>query len=216
MNCLLLQRILAIVGLGVVIGAADSWIRPTTITLRLPEPKTTAASPADPLKQSLAKAATSDSGTPEAAPTPAPISSPDSPSRAAESDLEKLSGAGLAGAQPPAQPLGLMIDAVAAKSLFDDGVVFLDARITEEFKAGHVPQAFQLNSAMFNTPAAEEAMKALDKLQPIVIYCGGGDCDASKNLAILLQGAGYERIHIFEAGFPAWEKAGYPVERERK
>lgn len=191
MNCLLFQRILAIVGLGVIIGAADSWLRPTTLELTL-------KSPVAPQAASLSAAAIPSGPAPSAA-TPEAGSVPP-----------------VAAAQNADAPLDIMIDVVAAKKLFDDGVVFLDARITEEFRAGHVPQAFHLTSATFNTPAADEAMKALDTAQPMVIYCGGGDCDASKNLAILLQGAGFKRIHIFEAGFPAWEKAGHPVEKESK
>lgn len=159
----LLCRIFAIIGLGVTIGAADSWIRPVKLT-------------------------------------------PDAP--APQQQLGPAGNAASTGAE-----LGLMIDAGAAKRLFDEGVVFLDARIDEEFDAGHVPQAFHLNSALFGTPAAADAMKALDPTQRVVIYCGGGDCDASKNLAILLQGAGYNRVHIFEAGFPAWVEKGFPVEK---
>jgi len=191
MNCLLFQRILAIVGLGVILGAADSWIRPTTISL---------------LPQSSSSNTTSTTN----AASPAP------PAEAKAAPQSKFSRSSQANPPAAPSPLGLMIDVKAAKELFDTGVVFLDARIDEEFKAGHVPQAFQLTSAMFNTPAADDAMKALDPAQPIVIYCGGGDCDASKNLAILLQGAGYTRIHIFEAGFPAWVKAGHPIEKVSK
>jgi len=188
MSCLFLQRVLAIVGLGVIIGAADSWVRPTTLSLKLPAPAATPAMP------SSSQPSTNSS-----------VASPTDPAIKVE---------------PPASsanaPLGLMIDSVAAKKLFDDGVVFLDARIDEEFNSGHIPQAFQLNSSLFNTPAAAETMKALDPAQPVVIYCGGGDCDASKNLAILLQGAGYTKIHIIEQGFPEWVAKGFPVEKGRK
>lgn len=190
MECLLAQRILAIIGLGVIIGAADSWIRPTTISLKLESP-----APMTP---------------PSGANRPAPPSSNEAPAKTA---LPTVSDS--AASATPAKPLGLMISAEEAKKLFDEGAVFLDARIESEFKAGHVPQAFHLNSSTFGTPAAADAMKALDPSQPAVIYCGGGDCDASKNLAILLQGAGFNRLHIFEAGFPDWEKHGYPVEKEK-
>lgn len=139
----LLCRIFAIIGLGVTIGAADSWRRPTTV---------------------------------------------------AASD-------GI-----------VMIDAARAKEMFDKGIVFLDARIESAFQDEHVAQAFWLNSKTFGTPAAEEAMQVLDASQPVVIYCDGGDCDASKNLAILLQQAGFSKIYIFEAGFPDWKEHGFPVE----
>jgi len=188
MSCLFLQRVLAIVGLGVIIGAADSWIRPTTVSLKLPVPAATPSTPS----------ASPPSANASDAPLTAPALKTEPPAASADA------------------PLGLMIDSVAAKKLFDDGVVFLDARIDEEFNSGHVPQAFQLNSSLFNTAAAAETMKALDPAQPVVIYCGGGECDASKNLAILLQGAGYTKIHIIEQGFPEWVAKGFPVEKGSK
>jgi rhodanese-related sulfurtransferase len=190
MSCLFLQRVLAIVGLGVIIGAADSWIRPTTVSLNLAAPAVLITTPSP--RTDLHAASPTDTA----------------------SNPEALTAS--ASAAQPEAPLGLMIDSVAAKKLFDDGVVFLDARIDEEFKAGHIPQAFQLNSSLFNTPAAADAMKSLDPAQPVVIYCGGGDCDASKNLAILLQGAGYTKLHIIEQGFPEWVAKGFPVEKEAK
>jgi len=196
MNCLLFQRILAIVGLGVIIGAADSWIRPTRIALNLSAP----SAPSDASSSATPAAPPVDPTTP---PSITPLPKTDGfrdPLSAAHADI----------------PLGMMIDSVAAKKLFDDGVIFLDARIDEEFKAGHIPQAFHLNSSLFNTPAAANTMKALDQSQPIVIYCGGGDCDASTNLAILLQGAGYTKLHIIQNGFPEWQKLGFPVEKGTK
>ncbi|MGH7243527.1 MAG: rhodanese-like domain-containing protein [Phycisphaerales bacterium] len=186
MNCIIFQRVLAIVGLGVIIGAADSWIRPTTVSLKLAEPAA--------------------AGTPVTSPEAPVTTEKPSPYGYADTETAPKSDA----------PLGLMIDSVAAKKLFDSGVVFLDARIDEEFNAGHVPQAFHLNSSLFNTLGASETMKALDPAQPIVIYCGGGDCDASKNLAILLQGAGYTKLHIIEQGFPEWHAKGFPVEKGAK
>lgn len=203
MECLLAQRILAIIGLGVIIGAADSWIRPTTISLKLESPAAANPSSQEPRMPKPAQ------------PVPAQTPASDGSKPAAEvKGAEPTSSATPSPTVAP-KPLGLMISAEEAKKLFDDGAVFLDARIESEFKAGHVPQAFHLNSSTFGTPAAADAMKALDPSQPAVIYCGGGDCDASKNLAILLQGAGFTKLHIFEAGFPDWEKHGYPVEKEK-
>lgn len=212
MNCLLFQRILAIVGLGVVIGAADSWIRPTTLTLRLPTSEAGATQPgaSDTPTQLPAKPAKSESPLSDSAvhaTSPVSEASPSSPPADSKPQVATPSATA---------PLGLMIDSIAAKTLFDAGVIFLDARIDEEFRAGHVPQAYHLNSSLFGTAASAETMKVLDKSQPIVIYCGGGDCDASKNLAILLQGAGFTRLHIIEQGFPEWVSKGFPVEKETK
>mgnify|MGYP002783606926 CR=1 FL=1 len=180
MPLVLVQRSLAIIGLGCIVGAADSWLRPTVITLK--------------------------DNAPAAPGAVEPGGGPMSPAAKSESAAADPKAAG-----KPA-PLGLMIDSRAAKALFDQGVVFLDARIQTEYDAGHIPQAYLLNSSMFGTPAADEAMKAMDPAQPVVIYCGGGECDASKNVAILLQHAGFKQIHIIEKGYPEWVELGYPID----
>lgn len=172
----LLCRIFAIIGLGVTIGAADSWLRPTTISLK-----------------------------PNSAPVPTQRAETPAPDSAAETPPAAKDTA-------PSHADDMMIDAKRAKEMFDSGVVFLDARIESAYKDEHIAQAFWLNSKTFGTPAASEAMKVLDASQPVVIYCDGGDCDASRNLAILLQQAGFSKIYIFEAGFPDWKKHGFPVE----
>lgn len=189
MPLVLVQRSLAIIGLGCIIGAADSWLRPTVITLKENAP-------------AVAQNAVREPERPQTPPS-------------AQVDVKAVAPAE-AKSQPPTSldpaSLGLMIDAKAAKSLFDRGVIFLDARIQNEYDAGHVSQAYLLNSSMFGTPAADEAMKALDASQPVVIYCGGGECDASKNVAILLQQAGFKQLHILENGYPEWKQLGYPIE----
>lgn len=189
MPLVLVQRSLAIIGLGCIIGAADSWLRPTVITLKDNAPVAAQPPAREPERPHAAQSlpAEAKAVAPSEATTPASNT-------------------------PTAATLGLMIDSRAAKTLFDMGVIFLDARIQPEYDAGHIPQAYLLNSTMFGTPAADEAMKALDASQPVVIYCGGGDCDASKNVAILLQQAGFKQVHIIEKGYPEWKELGYPIE----
>jgi rhodanese-related sulfurtransferase len=189
MPLVLVQRSLAIIGLGCIIGAADSWLRPTVITLK--ENATTTAAPV----RDAAPAEAAASRSKPALPAPAQQASVEAKSSEQPKDEPTQPTAS------PAAPLGLMIDSKAAKTLFDEGVIFLDARIQPEYDAGHI-----------GTPAADEAMKALDASQPVVIYCGGGDCDASKNVAILLQQAGFKQVHIIEKGFPEWKELGYPIE----
>lgn len=200
MPLVLVQRSLAIIGLGCIIGAADSWLRPTVITLK--ENVTTTATPVRDVAPIAAAAPLSEPG------LPAPAQKASVEAKSSEQTKDEAAKP----TAPAAAPLGLMIDSKAAKALFDEGVIFLDARIQPEYDAGHIPQAYLLNSTMFGTPAADEAMKALDASQPVVIYCGGGDCDASKNVAILLQQAGFKQVHIIEKGFPEWKELGYPIE----
>jgi rhodanese-related sulfurtransferase len=108
--------------------------------------------------------------------------------------------------------LGLDISIPQAFVLFQQGgIMFLDARRKDEFEAGHVDGALLLSTEHFGRGTIPATIGVLDKTQPVVIYCGGGACDASKNLVIMLQNFGFTRFHIMTDGFPAWQAAGHPV-----
>mgnify|MGYP001815683049 CR=1 FL=1 len=96
--------------------------------------------------------------------------------------------------------------------LFQEGrTVFVDARSREEFYAGHIAGALLVTREDF-----EESVSSLWDLIPpdalMVTYCAGEGCEASTELAGLLQDAGYTRIKVFYAGWKQWREAGYPVE----
>ena len=110
--------------------------------------------------------------------------------------------ASVAGAQTVT--LGLEITVDQAFALFQMGTPFLDARHDAEFNAGHVTNAIRMTSDEF-LPRAGEVMGFMPG--PVVIYCTGGDCDASHNLAKVLQQAGFTQLHIMKDGYPAWAAA---------
>jgi rhodanese-related sulfurtransferase len=107
------------------------------------------------------------------------------------------------------------VSAVEAKIKYDAGMaLFVDARDTEEFAAGHIAGAG-------NIPAVDPPAGALDALlrrtREIVIYCDGASCGAAAKLARELIGRGYGRnLYVIDDGFPGWEERGYPVERNGK
>ena len=68
-----------------------------------------------------------------------------------------------------------------------------------------------VDGALAGSPAEAAALQFLDKSQWIVIYCGGGDCDASHNLAQFLGLVGYNKCLIMKVGYPAWAQAGHPT-----
>lgn len=115
------------------------------------------------------------------------------------------------GAPAPA-PLGVNITLDQARGLFDQGIMFLDAREDHERGAGWIAGSIHLTAGMMRGSTLPDAFGMLDPAAPVVIYCGGGDCDASENLAILLRQAGFATLHIMKDGFPAWADAGLPVE----
>lgn len=142
-------------------------------------------------------------------------STPPPPAPAA-SDGSRSTGANAASPTPTdaaPEALGARITLAQARSLYEAGTAdFIDAREPFEFAPGHIPGAYNLTQADFMGGKTPEALEFLDPARRVVIYCGGGECHASENVAILLQQAGFTTIHIMEAGFPTWVEAGYEVE----
>ena len=112
--------------------------------------------------------------------------------------------------RPPWSGEALLPGEVKLKTVLAWGpkVLWIDARSQNEYEAGHVQDAFQMSTEDFN---GSEVLNYLDKDGPLVVYCSGGQCDASKNLVKLLQLAGYKQARIMEDGYPAWKQAGYPT-----
>ena len=95
------------------------------------------------------------------------------------------------------------------------GVWFLDARRRVDFDAGRVMGALYMEHTHVS---GGEGLDEILTLSPpefgdlLVIYCTGGDCQASEDTAILLEQAGYGNIAIMSAGYDEWAAAGLPTE----
>ncbi len=98
------------------------------------------------------------------------------------------------------------------RKLYDAGVTtIVDARSPEEYAEGHI-------SGAVNMPF-DEVFKDPDKVKTLVThgrpvlvtYCGGGDCDLSRNLAFSLIDAGHKKVLVFLEGYPSWKDSGAPV-----
>jgi len=102
------------------------------------------------------------------------------------------------------------IDANTAKTLFDRGVKFVDARKTRSWKKGHIPGA---PSLYYTTEAA--LMEIVDKNEEVVFYCncsGGRGCSLSPNASAKAVAWGYQNVYYF-ANVDAWSAAGYSLEK---
>jgi rhodanese-related sulfurtransferase len=99
------------------------------------------------------------------------------------------------------------------KLFFDAGAaLFLDARDPAEYEAGHIPGAMRLTAA--DLAAEPERAKTLPVAgRPIIVYCEGGECEASLEVARVLVEGGYRKVLVYSGGFPEWSATGYPVER---
>jgi rhodanese-related sulfurtransferase len=111
---------------------------------------------------------------------------------------------------------GFFISLEEAKKQYDLGVQFFDARVEEEFRAGRVKGAVLVDptdDAVVRSTQVPDFLRKFDPRYPVVVYCNGGECDSSQLVAIRLRQFGFSNVKVFEEGYPAWEKKGYPVEK---
>ena len=79
------------------------------------------------------------------------------------------------------------------------------------FKNCHIPGS---RNASVSDPRfvgqVESILGEKGKSYPIVTYCGGFECNASKCAAKLLLERGHTQVSVFEGGMEDWLDAGYP------
>ncbi len=103
------------------------------------------------------------------------------------------------------------ITVAQAKSLFDQQAFFIDARKLEDYRKGHVKGSFRMAEADFqfgNPPM----LAAIPRDATLVVYCNGGNCDESEQVAKLINGSGYQKVYVLHDGIPGWQAMGYPSE----
>jgi rhodanese-related sulfurtransferase len=50
-----------------------------------------------------------------------------------------------------------------------------------------------------------------ERTNPLVLYCAGPGCTASKKAANILERAGFDQVYVFEGGLQEWVEADMPV-----
>jgi len=166
----------------------------TTITTTLAVTATTGATGATTTPAATAPSAATTAPAGPAGPTaePATVAIPDVP--------------------PGVEWLELAPDQVRA--LFDQGAIFVDARLSAQYREGHVKGAISIpiweagvDEKVTELPFATQG----DMSKPIVVYCGGGDCEDSHTLGSKLFQSGFTRVYVYKDGFPNWSRSGWPV-----
>lgn len=88
----------------------------------------------------------------------------------------------------------------------------IDARPPAQFKEGHIPTALNMPFEVF-AGARPEQLDYFPPEQLFIIYCGGGDCDASEKVQIMLEAHGFSNIKVYRPGWPGWIEFGGEVEK---
>jgi rhodanese-related sulfurtransferase len=113
--------------------------------------------------------------------------------------------------------LGL-VDGQRARELFNDPrrlqnlVVFIDARHEEEYKAGHIPGAFQFDY-YYADKFLGTIVPVVQQAQVIVVYCNGGECTDSHYAALELANfVPREKLMVYAGGITEWKGSGWEIE----
>ncbi|KAF5087241.1 MAG: rhodanese-like domain-containing protein [Methanoculleus horonobensis] len=84
------------------------------------------------------------------------------------------------------------------------GFVIIDVRRPDEFAAGHIPGAINIDSAHFS-----EHLDDLDSGATYLIYCQRAG--RSAGVREMMRDAGFREVYEIEGGMSAWKAAGLPV-----
>ena len=116
----------------------------------------------------------------------------------------------------PPSSAGVMRDITSAEAwaAFQLRVPFLDARRSAEYAEGHVRGAWPAPvwEAGVDLRLTEfEARANPAPRAPLVLYCGGGECEDSHLLAKKLVALGYRNLLLYRGGYPDWTAQGRPT-----
>ncbi len=101
---------------------------------------------------------------------------------------------------------GLTADEVV-EHLHNETAIFIDAREDHDYALGHLCDAIHLpSSAVYDNIERVSTMVPLER--KLIVYCGGGDCKASHDVARVLREFDYEDIEIYDNGWEEIESSG--------
>ena len=88
-----------------------------------------------------------------------------------------------------------------------EAMVVLDVRGAAEFDAGHIPGARNIPVGHLS-----DRLDEIARDKPVVVHCQSGARSAIA--ASVLQARGFANVVQFAGGYPAWQAAGNPTERD--
>lgn len=86
------------------------------------------------------------------------------------------------------------------------GVLWIDARVRKEFDRGHIDGALLLNEDEWDAQLPALLERWNPGQQRAVVYCDGGVCQASRQVAARLRDAGIAPVSVLRGGWPEWRK----------
>lgn len=154
-------------------------------------------------------------GSSSAPPAPGPTSTPPPAAETAPSPTPSVPDPQRTAPLPfiPDSDQPIQVQMATVRRFFDaKAALFLDARDPADFEKGHIPGAIRVtNMEAQNEPARLKGLPLAGK--PTIVYCEGGTCEASLELARHLIESGWKKVLVYTGGFPEWEAAANPVNK---
>jgi len=97
-----------------------------------------------------------------------------------------------------------------AKNLFQNNMLFIDARAKQYYDDGHIPESI-CNDDLDDLINEIENRISLDA--GFVVYCSDDECGSSEELAISLQEQGFMNIFLFKGGWKQWTENNLPINK---
>jgi rhodanese-related sulfurtransferase len=88
------------------------------------------------------------------------------------------------------------------------GVLWVDARPSDEFERGHIPDAISINEDRWGEALPEFLAKQWSPDKKIVVYCSAASCNLAEDVARRLRNEAKlpNEIRILKGGWEAWQQ----------
>jgi rhodanese-related sulfurtransferase len=96
------------------------------------------------------------------------------------------------------------IDVDKVRRLLDTDMIFIDARLTGDFEAGHLEGAINV-PVDSNDTKRHKALTNIAKDSRIVLYCQSSECEFAEIVANQLASDGFTNLSIFKGGWQEWQ-----------
>lgn len=96
-----------------------------------------------------------------------------------------------------------------AYKLYNQNILFIDARESFDYKEAHIKNAINIPADHFDD--YKFMLDKINKDETVVTYCAGTDCDLSVVLSNIMFDMGYKKVYVFFGGWNEWTQANYPV-----
>ena len=122
-------------------------------------------------------------------------------------------GAHQASLLPISDTLDTDLTATQARQFMEatPNLVVLDVRTPEEYRAGHIQKAANIN---FYGAKFVDQLSTLDRSKTYVVHCAAGLANGRSRKAVaLMDSLGFKSIRHLNGGFSSWQRAGQPIVR---